>query len=91
MFGTISNFFKENTTSIILTTFAMLFLSRLFLSRKKKRPPVLERNKGKYVKYKLIEKQNLTKGTNAVKLLRFALDHEDDVLGLPVGQHLSLR
>lgn len=69
----------------------MICLSKIFFSRKRKIVPILEKYKQQYVKYKLIDKKTLTKGENAVKLLRFALEHEDDVLGLPVGQHLSIR
>jgi len=42
----------------------------------------------KYLHFALKEKQILTHNT---RLFRFALPKEDDILGLPIGQHMSFR
>jgi cytochrome-b5 reductase len=52
--------------------------------------PVLE--PGVWQSFKLIEKESLTKDVPCpVTRFRFALPTPDSVLGLPVGQHISLR
>eukprot|EP01027_Heterolobosea_sp_BB2_P022235 GEZU01032724.1.p2 GENE.GEZU01032724.1~~GEZU01032724.1.p2 ORF type:complete len:288 (+),score=139.79 GEZU01032724.1:28-864(+) len=55
----------------------------------KARKTVLDPNE--YRKFKLVEKELLTQGACPVYRFRFALPKPDDVLGLPVGQHLSFK
>lgn len=58
----------------------------LLLSGKRKRPVALD--KDEWRPFRLIKKEELTHDTLR---LRFALQSENHVLGLPIGQHISFR
>eukprot|EP01006_Ploeotia_vitrea_P011048 TRINITY_DN29478_c0_g1_i1.p1 TRINITY_DN29478_c0_g1~~TRINITY_DN29478_c0_g1_i1.p1 ORF type:complete len:274 (+),score=28.48 TRINITY_DN29478_c0_g1_i1:30-851(+) len=62
----------------------------LAFGRKKKRSPPIDAKEWR--KFTLIEKEDLTSGVACpVTRFRFALDHPEDVLNLPPGNHMSLR
>ncbi|KAJ1974185.1 NADH-cytochrome b5 reductase [Dimargaris xerosporica] len=60
-------------------------LAMLFLSRPKKATPVLD--KKEYRKFPLIKKVVISHNT---AIYRFALPHSTNLLGLPIGQHISV-
>ncbi|CAG8449280.1 3481_t:CDS:2 [Ambispora gerdemannii] len=58
----------------------------LYIDRETPKQPVLNPNEWK--KFPLIEKHKVSPN---VALYRFALPNQDDTLGLPVGQHISVQ
>lgn len=75
----------------IISTSLLLILALTALCKKdlksKKYNKVLETN-GVYKLFPLVTKTVLTKDT---AIYRFGLPKEDDVLGLPIGQHISVK
>lgn len=70
------------TLAVLLWT---TLLGAYFASRNKK---LIALNPEQYQAFKLIKKQELNHDT---RLLRFALQSPKHVLGLPIGQHISLK
>jgi len=60
--------------------------SKDVIKRPMKKKGVL--NPEQYQPFPLIEKHQITHNT---RMFRFGLPHKDDILGLPIGQHMSFR
>jgi len=84
---TISN---ETKIGVLFGLLAAVVVAKYFLggsnptTTTKKRPPVLSPTE--YRSFKLKDKKIVSHNT---RLFRFALPNENDILGLPIGQHLS--
>ena len=62
-----------------------IFLAVRFLSGPR---AIFLQGGNEYVPIKLIKKTDISPDT---RVFRFALDHPNQILGLPIGQHMSLR
>jgi len=79
----------ETKVAITVAVATALLAAKILLKPnppKKLKEPAL--NPKEYRKFKLRTRTEINHNT---RLFRFDLPHEDDVLGLPIGQHLSLK
>lgn len=72
--------------STIVVTAVVVFVTIIFLTFKKSKKIAL--NPEEWTNFKLIEKKTVS---HDVRLFRFALQSDKHVLGLPIGQHISLK
>ncbi|GBC04426.1 hypothetical protein RclHR1_05680011 [Rhizophagus clarus] len=79
-------YFLPDLFPIIVAVVGGSWFKYLYLDRKDKKKTVLDPEK--WQKFTLVEK---TKITHNVALYRFSLPKPDDVLGLPIGQHISIQ
>jgi len=80
---------SESKVAITVAVATVLLGAKFLLQRnppKKQREPAL--NSKEYRQFKLRSRTEINHNT---RLFRFDLPHADDVLGLPIGQHLSLK
>ncbi|CCH41574.1 NADH-cytochrome b5 reductase 1 [Wickerhamomyces ciferrii] len=64
----------------------LIIITSVFFLISSKRAPVL--NKDEFKKFPLIQKTILSHNSG---IYRFALPNPDDILGLPIGQHISIK
>ncbi|EIE23241.1 ferredoxin reductase-like protein [Coccomyxa subellipsoidea C-169] len=82
-------FTAENTKLVVLSILALVLvplLSWILVFRGKKRQPFL--NPDVWQELPLAEKEVITHNT---RRFRFALPYKDQPIGLPIGQHISLK
>jgi len=85
----ISSLSSETKVAIAVAAATAVIATKFLLQRsppKKAREPAL--NAKEYKKFKLRSRLEINHNT---RLFRFDLPNPDDVLGLPIGQHLSLK
>jgi len=83
----LSSLSLEVKIGIVVGVATVVVLSKLALGKSKPtREPAL--NPTEYKKFMLREKQIINHNT---RLFRFNLNHPDDVVGLPIGQHMSIK
>jgi len=73
---------------IALCLSTIYLLSKLFVGKKEHKKVLI--NVDTFIGFELISKKVLTIGQNPVKEYRFKIE-DDGVLGLPIGQHISLK
>lgn len=71
---------------VVILIVAIPLLLKLFSGQKPK--AVLDPKRGEFQAFPLVEKTILTHNTS---LYKFGLPHADDVLGLPIGQHIVIK
>lgn len=76
----------EAKVGIVVAVATVALVSKFALGGSRKREPAL--NPNEYKKFKLKEKQIINHNT---RLFRFELHHPEDVVGLPIGQHMSVK
>jgi cytochrome-b5 reductase len=83
----LSSLSLEVKIGIVVAAAAVFVISKFaFGSSGSKREPAL--NPNEYKKFMLREKQIINHNT---RLFRFNLNHPEDVVGLPIGQHMSVK
>jgi len=78
--------FSEN--AVLLSVLLVVVTSLLIFSLVPRKKKLIALNPEVYIPFKLIDKEILTHDT---RRFRFALQSENHVLGLPIGQHISLK
>lgn len=75
-------------TALISLCIAMLVFYGVSGGKKKRKTGPLALDKEKWIPFTLIEKENIS---HDVRRFRFALQSENHILGLPIGQHISFQ
>jgi len=81
-------FSSETKIGILFAVVSIAIVGKYILGSKKTKTIRMVLDPEEYKPFKLKEKKIINHNT---RLFRFALPREDDVLGLPIGQHLSFR
>lgn len=79
---------NDDNVIYYLSTVAVIVLSLIFILSNSKRNKKIALDSEKWINFPLIEIENIS---HDVRRFRFALQSKDHILGLPIGQHISLK
>jgi len=85
--------YSDIAIGVTLTVGVAALIAAVFLRKKPEAPkpetgPRVALNPKEYQRFRLVDKTIVSHNT---RLFRFALHRADEILGLPIGQHISLR